>query len=32
VLIAGTGSIAYGINAAGKAARAGGWGFVLGDE
>lgn len=32
VLIAGTGSIAYGINEAGYAARAGGWGFVLGDE
>ena len=32
VLIAGTGSIAYGVNAAGYAARAGGWGFVLGDE
>jgi N-acetylglucosamine kinase-like BadF-type ATPase len=32
VLIAGTGSIAYGVNAAGYAARAGGWGYVLGDE
>jgi N-acetylglucosamine kinase-like BadF-type ATPase len=32
VLIAGTGSIAYGVNPAGLAARAGGWGFVLGDE
>lgn len=32
VLIAGTGSIAYGVNAAGEAARAGGWGHVLGDE
>jgi N-acetylglucosamine kinase-like BadF-type ATPase len=32
VLIAGTGSIAYGVNEAGYAARAGGWGFVLGDE
>ncbi len=32
VLIAGTGSIAYGVNASGFAARAGGWGFVLGDE
>jgi len=32
VLIAGTGSIAYGVNAAGVAARSGGWGFVLGDE
>jgi N-acetylglucosamine kinase-like BadF-type ATPase len=32
VLIAGTGSIAYGVNHAGYAARAGGWGFILGDE
>ena len=32
VLIAGTGSIAYGRNAQGRAARAGGWGYVLGDE
>lgn len=32
VLIAGTGSIAYGVNEAGYAARAGGWGYVLGDE
>jgi N-acetylglucosamine kinase-like BadF-type ATPase len=32
VVIAGTGSIAYGVNAAGYAARAGGWGYVLGDE
>jgi N-acetylglucosamine kinase-like BadF-type ATPase len=32
VLIAGTGSIAYGVNDAGFAARAGGWGHVLGDE
>jgi N-acetylglucosamine kinase-like BadF-type ATPase len=32
VLIAGTGSIAYGRNAANDAARAGGWGYVLGDE
>jgi N-acetylglucosamine kinase-like BadF-type ATPase len=32
VIIAGTGSIAYGRNAAGRAARAGGWGYVLGDE
>ena len=31
-LIAGTGSIAYGRNAANEAARAGGWGYVLGDE
>ena len=32
VLIAGTGSIAYGVNEEGFAARAGGWGYVLGDE
>ncbi len=32
VVIAGTGSIAYGRNARGEAARAGGWGYVLGDE
>ena len=32
VVIAGTGSIAYGRNAQGEAARAGGWGYVLGDE
>ncbi|HEX9037369.1 MAG TPA: BadF/BadG/BcrA/BcrD ATPase family protein [Ktedonobacterales bacterium] len=31
-LIAGTGSIAVGRNAAGIAARAGGWGHLLGDE
>ena len=32
VIIAGTGSISYGRNAEGQAARAGGWGYVLGDE
>ena len=32
VVISGTGSISYGRNAAGEAARAGGWGYVLGDE
>lgn len=32
ITIAGTGSIAYGRNAAGKTARAGGWGFMFGDE
>lgn len=32
VVIAGTGSIAYGRDAHGRAARAGGWGHVLGDE
>ena len=32
ILIAGTGSIAFGRNASGKTARAGGWGYVFGDE
>jgi N-acetylglucosamine kinase len=32
VVVAGTGSIAYGRNAANKAARAGGWGYLFGDE
>ncbi|HTI39201.1 MAG TPA: BadF/BadG/BcrA/BcrD ATPase family protein [Vicinamibacterales bacterium] len=32
VVIAGTGSISYGRNVKNQAARAGGWGFVLGDE
>jgi N-acetylglucosamine kinase-like BadF-type ATPase len=32
VLIAGTGSIAYGVDPAGRAARSGGWGYLLGDE
>lgn len=32
VLIAGTGSIAYGVSSEGYAARSGGWGYVLGDE
>jgi len=32
VTIAGTGSIAFGRNAAGCVARAGGWGYVFGDE
>src|SRR6187455_36277 len=32
VIISGTGSISYGRNAAGIAARSGGWGYVLGDE
>jgi N-acetylglucosamine kinase-like BadF-type ATPase len=31
-LIAGTGSLAWGRNAEGRTARAGGWGFLLGDE
>ncbi len=32
VIISGTGSICYGRNARGEAARSGGWGYVLGDE
>ena len=32
VVIAGTGSIAYGVNQTGEHARAGGWGWRLGDE
>ena len=32
VIIAGTGSITYGRNANGEAARAGGWGHMIGDE
>src|SRR5436190_11582977 len=32
VIIAGTGSIVYGRNASGEAARAGGWGHMIGDE
>jgi N-acetylglucosamine kinase-like BadF-type ATPase len=32
VIVAGTGSITYGRNARGLAARAGGWGHVIGDE
>jgi glucosamine kinase len=32
VVVAGTGSIAYGRDADGRAARAGGWGYLLGDE
>ena len=32
VLVAGTGSIAYGVNTRGLAARSGGWGPVLADE
>lgn len=32
VIVAGTGSVAYGRDASGKAARAGGWGYILGDE
>lgn len=32
VIVAGTGSIAYGRDTHGYAARAGGWGYILGDE
>jgi N-acetylglucosamine kinase-like BadF-type ATPase len=32
IAIAGTGSIAYGRNAEGRMARAGGWGYAFGDE
>lgn len=32
IVISGTGSIVYGINKNGKEARAGGWGYLLGDE
>ena len=32
VIIAGTGAIVYGRNGAGEAARAGGWGHMIGDE
>jgi len=32
VVVAGTGSIAYGRDSSGRAARAGGWGYLLGDE
>jgi N-acetylglucosamine kinase len=32
VIVAGTGSIAYGRDSEGRAARAGGWGYLLGDE
>jgi len=32
ILIAGTGSIAYGLDDSGRLHRAGGWGWILGDE
>ena len=32
VIIAGTGSMAYGVDSVGKTARSGGWGYLLGDE
>jgi glucosamine kinase len=32
LLLAGTGSVAFGVNAAGKSLQVGGWGYLLGDE
>ncbi len=32
IVVAGTGTIAFGENGAGRTARAGGWGYVFGDE
>ncbi len=32
VVVAGTGSIAYGVDPKGQTARSGGWGYLLGDE
>ncbi|HZL92665.1 MAG TPA: BadF/BadG/BcrA/BcrD ATPase family protein, partial [Vicinamibacterales bacterium] len=32
VIVAGTGSIAYGVDASKRSCRAGGWGYLLGDE
>ncbi|MDI6871930.1 MAG: BadF/BadG/BcrA/BcrD ATPase family protein [Bacillota bacterium] len=32
VVIAGTGSLAYGVGSGGKKAKSGGWGYLLGDE
>jgi glucosamine kinase len=32
IVIAGTGSIAFGMNDCGESARAGGWGYLLGDQ
>jgi N-acetylglucosamine kinase-like BadF-type ATPase len=32
IVIAGTGSIAFGRNASGRTARTGGWGYIFGDE
>ena len=32
VIVAGTGSIAYGVDPGGHTARSGGWGYLLGDE
>ena len=32
LVLSGTGALAYGVNAAGKSALVGGWGYLLGDE
>jgi len=32
LLLSGTGSVAYGINASGESFQSGGWGYLLGDE
>jgi glucosamine kinase len=32
LVLAGTGALAYGVNAAGESALAGGWGYLMGDE
>lgn len=32
LILAGTGSVAFGVNAAGEALQVGGWGYLLGDE
>jgi glucosamine kinase len=32
LLLAGTGSVGYGVNRAGESVRVGGWGYLLGDE
>ncbi len=32
IVIAGTGSVAFGVNSAGQRARAGGWAYIMGDE
>src|SRR5690606_10986978 len=32
LILAGTGSVAYGVNAAGESAQVGGWGYLLGGE
>ena len=32
LILAGTGSVAFGVNASGESAQVGGWGYLLGDE